>query len=43
MDFEQAFSASIGEAGFPARDIVRLLTTLTNKQRIAIELVKIKE
>jgi RNA polymerase sigma-70 factor (ECF subfamily) len=42
-DFEQALSAPIEEAGDPTRDIARLLTTLPDKQRVAIELVKLKE
>lgn len=42
-DFEHVLMAQIPEAGDPKRDIARLLATLPDKQRTAIELVKIKD
>ncbi len=42
-DFEHALKAETQEAGDPKRDIARLLATLPDKQRKAIELVKIKD
>jgi RNA polymerase sigma-70 factor, ECF subfamily len=42
-DFEHALTAQINEAGDPKRDIARLMATLPEKQRRAIELVKIKD
>jgi RNA polymerase sigma-70 factor, ECF subfamily len=42
-DFEHVLMAQQPEAGDPKRDIARLLATLPNKQRTAIELVKIKD
>ncbi len=42
-DFEHILTAQQHEAGDPKRDIARLLATLPDKQRTAIELVKIKD
>lgn len=42
-DFEHVLMAQQHEAGDPTRDIARLLATLPDKQRTAIELVKIKD
>ena len=42
-DFEHVLMAQHQEAGDPKRDIARLLATLPDKQRKAIELVKIKD
>jgi RNA polymerase sigma-70 factor, ECF subfamily len=42
-DFEHSLIAQTHEAGDPTRDISRLLATLPEKQRTAIELVKIKD
>jgi RNA polymerase sigma-70 factor (ECF subfamily) len=42
-DFEHSLVAQTHEAGDPLRDISRLLATLPEKQRTAIELVKIKD
>lgn len=42
-DFEHVLTAHHTEAGDPKRDIARLLANLPDKQRHAIELVKIKD
>jgi RNA polymerase sigma-70 factor, ECF subfamily len=42
-DFEHVLAAQNHEAGDPTRDIARLLATLPEKQRTAIDLVKIKD
>jgi RNA polymerase sigma-70 factor, ECF subfamily len=42
-DFEHALTTQHHEAGDPTRDIARLLANLPDKQRTAIELVKIKD
>jgi RNA polymerase sigma-70 factor, ECF subfamily len=42
-DFEHVLTAQHNEPGDPTRDIARLLATLPDKQRKAIELVKIKD
>jgi RNA polymerase sigma-70 factor, ECF subfamily len=42
-DFEHVLMAQTSEAGDPTRDIARLLATLPDKQRTAIELVKLKD
>ena len=42
-DFEHVLIAHCPEAGDPKRDVARLLATLPDKQRTAIELVKIKD
>ena len=42
-DFEHLLAARQNEAGDPTRDIARLLSTLPDKQRTAIQLVKIKD
>jgi RNA polymerase sigma-70 factor, ECF subfamily len=42
-DFEHVLMAQHTEAGDPKRDIARLLANLPDKQRQAIELVKIKD
>lgn len=42
-DFEHSLVAQTHEAGDPLRDISSLLATLPEKQRTAIELVKIKD
>jgi RNA polymerase sigma-70 factor, ECF subfamily len=41
--FEQTLPAPINESGDPTRDIARLLSSLPQKQRAAIELVKLKD
>lgn len=42
-DFEHVLASHENEAGDPKRDVARLLATLPDKQRTAIELVKIKD
>jgi RNA polymerase sigma-70 factor, ECF subfamily len=42
-DFEHILTSHEAEAGDPKRDVARLLATLPDKQRTAIELVKIKD
>ncbi|GBF58478.1 ECF RNA polymerase sigma factor SigR [Candidatus Phycosocius bacilliformis] len=42
-DFEHALAAEETEAGDPKSDVAKLLQDLPEKQRVAIELVKLKE
>lgn len=42
-DWQEALAADRPEAGTPARDVARLLQALPDKQRRAIELVKLQE